>query len=333
MAFKHLRRPVLGCAAVLAGALLAQGAQASEGGASLYLLGTGGPGAAVLPPLEGVFFVNTAYHYDGKGGGGKQFQVGGNLVAGLKGNINADFATVLFVPSTDIAGGTLAVGAILPVGNVAIDVDAVVTGPRGRAVTISRDDDKWIVGDPVLMTSLGWTTGKTHIMASALVNVPVGEYRKDELANLSFHRWALDTSLAVTWLDEKSGWDLSGKAGVTFNGANHWTDYNTGNEFHVEGSIAKTFSPAWSAGIQAYYFNQISGDTGRGAKLGPFEGEVTGLGAQAAYNFKIAGKIPATLRLHAFKEFDARNRMEGQSVFLDFSMPLWVKLPPGAPGH
>ena len=29
------------------------------------------------------------------------------------------------------------------------------------------------------------------------------------------------------------------------------------------------------------------------------------------------------------KEFEARNRLEGESIFLDFSMPLWVNMPPG----
>jgi hypothetical protein len=83
--------------------------------------------------------------------------------------------------------------------------------------------------------------------------------------------------------------------------------------------------------VQAYYFNQVSGDSGSGATLGPFKGEVGGLGVTGAYNFKIADKIPAALRLHATTEFDATNRLEGNTVWLDFSMPLWVKARPSAP--
>ena len=37
--------------------------------------------------------------------------------------------------------------------------------------------------------------------------------------------------------------------------------------------------------------------------------------------------MPATLRLRAMTEFDARNRMEGNSVSLDLSVPLSLKLP------
>ena len=77
-------------------------------------------------------------------------------------------------------------------------------------------------------------------------------------------------------------------------------------------------------------FEPASGDSGAGARLGSFKGRVAGLGVTGAYNFLLFGKAPATLRLHAMKEFEARNRLEGESIFLDFSMPLWVNMPPGA---
>jgi hypothetical protein len=329
--FARRRLHPLGAAVVMAGALCGQAARASEGGASFYLLGSGGPGAATLPPLEGIFLVNTFYYYNGKGGGNRQFSLGGNLVAGVKAEIFADFPTVIWVPTTNLAGGVLALGAIAPVADVNVDVSAVITGPRGNSLNLSRSDDAFTFGDPALTAMLGWKTGKLAVTASTLVNIPIGDYRAGHLANIAFHRWAVDTSLAATWRDPKNGWDVSGKAGFTFNGTNDTTDYNTGTEFHLEGAIEKTLSPAFSLGVQGYYFDQVSGDSGSGATLGSFKGQVAGLGVTGAYNFKIMGKVPASLRLRALTEFDAKNRMEGDAVFLDFSMPLAVKMPPGAP--
>lgn len=324
-----LARPLC-CGVALAGAILALPAHASEGGANVYLLGSGGPGAALLPPIQGVFLANTLYFYDASAGSGKQLPVGGNVVAGLKAKIAADFPTVLWVPSTDVAGGVLAVGAALPFGEPQADVSAVITGPRGNAFGVSTGDSAFVLGDPILTAALGWTNGKTHLQVSTLLNIPIGQYREGDLANLAFHRWANDWSLAVTWLDPKSGWDVSGKAGFTFNGENDVTQYRTGTEFHLEGAVEKTLSPAWSVGVQGYYFQQVSGDSGPGATLGAFKGLDNGAGVTGAYNFKIAGKIPATLRLHAVAEFNAKNRVQGNSVWLDFTMPLYVKLPPGA---
>lgn len=326
------RRLVQGMAAglVLALAAGAHQAQASEGGASLYLLGSGGPGNAVMPPLKGVFFDNEVYYYKGSSSGGKSFVVGGNVVAGLDAKILADFATVLWVPTTDLNGVTVAFGAALPVGQADVDVNVVVSGPRGNQVGRSASDDATVIGDPIATAMLGWKTGDVHVQVSTMLNVPIGDYRKDELANLAFHRWAFDSSLAVSWHDEKSGWDVSGKGGLTFNGENPYTDYKTGTEMHFEAAVEKTFSPKWSAGLQGYYFKQVSADRGPGAKLGPFQGEVSGVGATAAYNFKI-GHMPATLRARAFSEFNATNRLEGDSFWLGLTVPLSLKMPSAPP--
>jgi len=330
--FRAARRLVQGLSAGLVVALAAGAhqAQASEGGASLYLLGSGGPGAAIMPPLRGVFFDNVAYYYKGGMGEGKQLPLGGSVVGGLDAKILADFATVLWVPTANPGGVTVGFGAALPVGNADVDVDVRLTGPRGNQVSGSASDSATVIGDPILTGMLGWEKGNMHYQVSTTLNVPIGDYRKDELANLAFHRWAFDSSFAVTWHDPKSGWDVSGKAGLTWNGENRYTDYVTGAEMHLEAAVEKTFSPKWSAGLQAYYFKQVSADRGPGATLGPFQGEVTGVGATAAYNFKM-GKMPATLRAKALTEFNASNRMEGDSFWLELAVPLSLKMPTGAP--
>jgi hypothetical protein len=320
----------LGAGLVVALAAGAHQAQASENGASLYLLGTGGPGNAVMPPLQGVFFDNEVYYYKGGGGGGKEFPLGGKVVAGLDAKILADFATVLWVPTTNLGGVTVALGAALPFGEPDVNVDAVLTGPRGAQVSVSTSDSAFVVGDPIVTGMLGWKKGDVHYQISTMLNVPIGDYRKDELANLAFHRWAFDSSFAVSWHDPKSGWDVSGKAGLTLNGENPYTDYTTGTEMHLEAAVEKTFSPQWSAGLQGYYFKQVSADHGVGAVLGPYQGEVTGVGATAAYTFKI-GHMPATLRARAFTEFNATNRMEGDSFWLGLSVPLSLKMPTAPP--
>jgi hypothetical protein len=312
--------------------LIPSAAHASEGGASFYLLGSGGPGAALLPPVRGIFFDNTFLHYRGESKGEHQFVVGGNLVAGLRAKIDADFATVLWVPTTDFAGGTLAIGGALAGGKVGANVSAVLTGPNGGQVTISKTDTAWIIGDPVALATLGWSLGgNTHLATSATVNIPIGQYREGELANLAFHRWVLDWSNALTWHDAKAGWDVSAKAGVTFNGTNHFTDYKTGLEGHVEASVERMFSKSFSAGIQAYRFHQLTGDSGSGAALGPFKGRVSGLGVTAAYNFE-AGHTPVSIRGRFFKEFGAKNRVDnGTSIFLSVDFPLKMILPTAPP--
>ncbi|MFC3214244.1 SphA family protein [Novosphingobium panipatense] len=304
----------------------AQFANASEAGTSVYLLGTGGPEAAVLPPVEGVYLDNTYYYYSGDISAERSLVVGGKVVLGLEADIVAQFTTVLWVPSTQVLGGTLAVGGVLPLAAPMVNASANLSAPGGPGASASRRDSTLTLGDPLATASLGWTWDKFHLTASGLLNIPVGHYREDQLANIAFHRWAGDVSLAGSWHDTEAGWDVSAKAGVTFNGNNDYTDYNTGNEFHAEAAVEKTFSPKFSAGVLGYYFNQISADTGAGALLGPNEGEVAALGVTAAYNVTM-GRSPATFRLKVLKEFNATRRLEGTSAMVSLSLPLKMKLP------
>lgn len=322
--------PALRSAALLLAALAAP-ATASESGASFYLLGSGGPGAAVLPPLEGLFFDSTFYLYGGDAKSDRNFTIGGNVVAGLEALIAAEFVTLLWVPSTNFMGGTLALGAAMPMAIPTVRADAIITGPLGNQRQLAHSDSAFVFGDPVVTAEVGWGLGgNSHLAAIAQVNIPIGQYREGQLANLSFHRWAVDTSAAYTWADRKAGWDISAKAGVTFNGTNSYTDYKTGTEFHAEGAVEKAFSPALSAGVLGYHFEQISGDSGDGAALGDFKGRVTAVGVTGASNF-VVGHMPATVRARLFREFNAKNRLEGTAFFLSLSVPLSMKMPPQPP--
>jgi hypothetical protein len=264
-----------------AGALALPGsARASEGGGSFYLLGSGGPGAAEMPPLTGIFFDSTLYIYDGSTQAERQFVIGGNLVAGLDATIAADFATALWVPSTDFLGGTLAVGAALPIGNVDVNVDAVITGPGGGQVAISREDCAFVVGDPVGTVELGWNLGgNVHLATSAQVNVPIGNYREGELANLAFHRWIVDWSTALTWR-RQAGWMCRRAASRSTAPTRPLTTTSAPVPYRGRGSSG-SLSPVILRRLQAYHYQQVTGDSGAGARLGPYEGRVSGVGATA----------------------------------------------------
>lgn len=304
-------------------------AHAAEGGATVYLLGSGTPGTAIMPPLEGIYYSMPVYLYEGDASASRQFVVNGRVVADLNANVAATFPALLWVPTTNFLGGTLALGAVMPVGYPDVTASANVIGPGGGQVTRRLHDDSWVVGDPLVTAMLGWKAGNLNIQASTLINIPVGDYREGELANLAFNRWAEDVSLALSWRDDKSGWDITGKAGVTFNGKNDVTDYNSGNDFHAEGSISKKFGKVFSLGVQSYYYKQISGDSGPSARLGAFKGEVVGVGGTAAIDVMM-GKTPTTMRVQYLQEFDATNRLEGKSVWFTLSLPLWMKMPPQA---
>ena len=179
--------------------------------------------------------------------------------------------TAIWVTPYEILGGNLAFSATLIIGGP--DISASITEP---VIIPLATDSITAFGDPVLGTFLGWHNGNLHWLTGVSINVPIGDYRKGDIANVALNYWAADVYGAATWLDPATGLELSGAMGVTFNAENTATNYRTGTELHVEGAIVQHLSEAFDIGLLGYYYDQLSGDSGSGvpASLGGFEGQV-----------------------------------------------------------
>jgi hypothetical protein len=308
----------------------AQYSLAAENGVGVYPLGLRGPLAGIVP-APGVYFQNDFFFYDGDAGASRPLPLNGNLVADVHAKMPVDIPTLLWSTPIPIAGGNLAFSGSLPIGGPSIDAGLGLTSPFLNSEYVRNAHDAiTTVGDPFLVSSIGWHAGDLHWTGGVGLNVPIGDYREGALSNIAFHRWATDVFGAATWLNPKTGIDLSAAVGVTFNGKNSATDYNTGTEFHLEYAATQNLPNGFSFGLVGYYYDQISGDSGTGAKLGAFEGRVTALGGSLGYMFKVDGRDVIT-RLKIYREFDVTNRLEGTSGYFTVSMPLYVYAPPGRP--
>ena len=296
----------------------------AERGAGFYLLGSKGAGAGITPP-PGVFISNDTYFYSGDLGGNKALPTGGRLAVGVNGKAVLDAPTVLWVLPEEVAGGHLGLSGTLPFGWMKTSADVTLAGPRGGMASGNLTDTVFTIGDPILGGLLGWEAGNFHWQTGLLVNVPIGDYQKGEISNLAFHHWGADVSGSLTWLDPAIGLDLSGAVGMTFNAENPATDYRTGNEFHFEWAAVQHFSKAFDAGLVGYYYDQVTGDSGDGARS-DFKGRVAAIGATIGWNFK-AGEVPISARIKYFHEFSVENRAKGDAVYLTLSMPLYVNKP------
>lgn len=293
---------------------------AVENGTGIYLLGSRGSYAAYMPS-PGLYWQNDLYHYRGKTSKSKRFPSGGKLVANLDSEVWLDLFGVTWMPNDTVLGGTLALGAILPFGNMdvnaGVQLDPVFLNPVNRGVS----DDVTTIGDPLLSSTLGWSHGNFYWSTTALVNVPIGDYRVGEIANVSANRWALDWSAALSWISLKTGTEMSVVPGYTFNGENHETDYKSGEEFHLEWSVSQALHPRFSLGVIGYYYEQKSADSGRGAVLGSYKGEVEAIGGTLSMSFGDLSN-PLMVRVKAFNESDAVNRIEGDAYYLTLSSAI-----------
>ena len=296
-------------------------ALAVEGGAGFYLLGSKGSLAGVVPP-PGIYLQSDDYFYSGdagiSGNGSAQqaFPIGGIVAAGVEADAYYKIGTTLWVLPDTVLGGNLGLSASVVGGWKDVSASLIIE-PLGG---IALQDDNTAFGDPVLAAMLGWHRGNWHWNVGTMINVPIGQWEEGRLANLGFNRWAVDLNSAVTWLDPASGFEISGVIGVTLNFENPDTDYKSGTELHLEFAAVQNLSKRSALGVAGYHYDQVSGDSGSGARLGAFEGRVTAIGPLAKYTFDV-GDTHLSSNLRWFAEFDTENRLEGHAAILTLSMP------------
>jgi hypothetical protein len=173
---------------------------------------------------------------------------------------------------------------------------------------------------------VGWHEGSSHWNIAVTGTIPTGVYDPSMISFLGLHRPSVDVRGAYTYLSPQTGLEISAALGMTFNFINAATNYQTGDELHFEWDVNGHFASGWSLGVGGYVYDQATGDSGSGNRIGPFEGRVVAVGPLVGYMFKVMEVIPINLNARWFQELDVRNRVTGNSIFGTISIPL-VNLP------
>ena len=287
-------------------------AQAVEGGYSNYIPGTYGDFAAAVEPLSQFTIRNDIYYYqadDSKAVHDGLIEVDADL------KISMNLLTLLYKPDVEVFGAHYGFGALVPI--VYTDIDA---GLRIGGSTVRRQDDVVGLGDIVIIPGIFfWERDNFHFTLAEYIVTPTANYDSDDLANTGLNYWTFDTDMALTYLNEETGQDYSINIGYNYNTENSDTDYQSGQEFHIDYMINQFLSEAWAVGIQGFYYKQVTGDSGDGAILGDFKAEAAGIGPAVLFNTKI-GNQEVSFIAKWIHDYHAEKRMEGDHVFLSFAM-------------
>jgi hypothetical protein len=191
---------------------------------------------------------------------------------------------------------------------------------KGNINNFNIQDKTQGIGDITLIPAmLAWKNDAWQYTVSVSVYAPTGSYDKGEIANTGLNYWTADPVVSAYYSNAATGFNFSVFAGVTFNSENNETDYKSGSLFHVESSIQQLFPLGkgyLGLGLDAFYFEQIEGDSGSGATR-DFKGRTMGIGPVINYILPV-GSDSWVFEAKWLPETNTKNRLEG-----DY---FWAKL-------
>jgi hypothetical protein len=291
---------------------------ADEAGVSFWLPGQYGAFAAE-PGTPGLSFEAAFYHATASAQRNATFDRDGHIQLSIKSPSDFVMLTPTYTFDTTIFGGQPAFGMTALVGRNVTSVAATLTGPEGGTLAGSRSDRVVGFGDLSPNATLKWNQDAHNFMIYATAGIPVGAYNTERLAALGLGHWSVDGGGGYTYYNEKAGIEFSAVAGLTYNFINPYTQYRSGNDFHLDLSFSPYVSSTMHIGAVGYLYEQLSGDSGAGAVLGDFKSRAAGIGPQIGF-FLPMGDREGYLNLRAYYEFAVEHRLEGWNMFATFSV-------------
>src|SRR5262245_57427171 len=288
-------------------ALAPVAAKADNGGIGFWLPGTMGSLSAV-PGQPGMSYTFQYITLDSVAGGGKALQNNATIVAGLHARANVGVLLPTYTSATPVLGGQLTVGAAAVPGAVGVDINATLTGPRGNTISGSAFDNRFTWGDVYYLGTLKWNHGVDNFMTYVFGNIPSGTYDSTRLANLSPGFVGVDFGGGYTYLNPKTGQEFTVVAGFSFNGTNTAIDYRNGIDFHADFAASQFIGKSVHAGLVGYVYQQVTGDSGTGAKLGDNKGTAIGMGPQIGFFFPAWEGYTGYLNLRGYADIYTENR-------------------------
>jgi hypothetical protein len=313
---RAVRQALVVSVSALVFVLGARAGRAEEGGTGHYVPGANASFIDALPGHEGFAVANYFLYYPASVAA--QLPVAGLIAANLNATAYADSIVGVYQTPLHLLGGSYAIGAI--VSAIWMSADATVTAGSN---TRNASEDASGLGDVLLYPlMIGWTAAGGDLKYDFRVGVyaPTGKYEAGSIVNVGKNYWTFEPTFTISFLSSKIGLEASGFFGLDLNTRNKTTDYLTGEQLHADATLAQhlpLLGGFAGLGASAFYYQQISGDSGSGAKLGEFKGRTIGVGPVVSYAMKFDGAQGA-VEVKWLPELEVKNRLKGSY--------LWVKV-------
>ena len=285
---------------------------AGEGGVAHVLPGANATMLDLPPTTPGGFFKPMYVNY--KGDASATIPTAAGIVA----NTNADVNTLVLgggygFEENVLGGAHYSVAAFLPYSWIHVSGNTVALG--GRQIDSKVDG----VGDVTIVPALlGWKDGDLQYDFLLPIFAPTGSYELGRLGNPGLNYWTFDPNVGVSYNNAKSGLNAAIHLGYAMNTENNATSYKSGDYLTGDASVQQIMplgSGFFNFGAEAWYFQQVTCDSGSGATLGCFKGRTAGIGPVLGYIQPI-GQSKMLLEFKWLPELETKNRLNGDYIWL-----------------
>ena len=240
----------------------------------------------------------------------------GGLLAKPSATVNALGLTVLYAPDLNLGDKwQFAMSSTLSLLNVELSGDLNFDGTSFWY----KEGDRTALGDLVIMPLMVNYNVNNDLNINARVGLyaPTGSYEYGRFINTGKNYWTVEPTIGVVYFGQENGREASLYFGADFNEENDATNYKSGTQLHLDGTLAQHFP--WlggisGVGISGYWYKQVSDDSGDGATLGAFRAEAVGVGPVVSW---IDKKGKYIFEMKYIKDVKNEKRLDADT--------LWVK--------
>ena len=284
--------------------LCSTSAMAEEGGGGHAAPGSVATLIDAAPSSPGWVVEPIFVHYEGDFDVSRTLPIGGIVSVGLDAKVDTLTLGALYTFADKVWGAYYSAGIFVPL--TWMDIKGNVNN------TNVRDKERGIADITLVPAMFAWKNNAWQYTASLSIYAPTGDYKADSLANLGLNYWTLEPVVGAAYSNEATGFNFGIYTGITFNSENSATDYKSGSMFHIEGSIQQLFpfgDGFAGIGLDAFYFEQLSADSGSGA-IRDFKGRTVGIGPVINYILPM-GSDSLVLEAKWLPESNTVNRLKG----------------------
>lgn len=326
---------------------------AAENGLQRYSAGVGGSDMT-SPVVPGWYWQTAAIYYKATktmGNDGNPSKLAGVYTAKVDVSTVALLNRLTYVGTDRVLGANVGFTVMQPIGQRKGDFDLPTASGLTRLRAQSDSGQQTGMGDLEFGPLFHWEIGDNQSANFVpTVIVPTGDYSaldSTPTSPLPGHAQRLNMGYGNFYTFRPSaqyafigdGWDLGARGVLSFNTRNKDNGYYSGNMFNLDWQAMKFVTEDVRVGLQGYLVRQLNRDTckaGVGVTLAQCSNSAVNLSSQLAVatgnrtSVNAVGPAVAWLKNGGefllegkfIKEFNAKNRTEGEAFWLTLSKPL-----------